>query len=131
MLFPSGYPASFAGFAHRVFGWSAAAARLGRRVELAAGRDEVIAVGVNCCTPRDVLPAVELAREATGKPAVAYPNSGERWNAAAHRWEGPAAFSPALAAAWRDSGARLVGGCCRVGPSAITAVRAALSDGLP
>ncbi|MFG1808463.1 homocysteine S-methyltransferase [Streptomyces sp. NPDC049040] len=92
---------------------------------LAAGRDEVVAVGVNCCAPRDVTAAVELAA-ATGKPAVAYPNSGERWNAAARRWEGAPAFSPALATAWQASGARLIGGCCRIGPPAITALRAAL-----
>jgi homocysteine S-methyltransferase len=95
---------------------------------LAAGRDEVVAVGVNCCAPRDVLPAVELAVAASGKPAVAYPNSGERWNAAARGWEGAGTLSPALAAAWHASGARLIGGCCRVGPSTITAVRAALPD---
>jgi homocysteine S-methyltransferase len=71
---------------------------------------------------------VELAVAASGKPAVAYPNSGERWNAAARGWEGEGALSPALAAAWHAAGARLIGGCCRVGPSTVTAVRAALPD---
>ncbi|SHM79033.1 homocysteine S-methyltransferase [Actinacidiphila paucisporea] len=94
---------------------------------LAAGRDEVIAVGVNCCAPRDVLPAVELAAAVTGKPVVAYPNSGERWNATARHWEGAPDLSPLLATAWQASGARLIGGCCRVGPSAVAALRAALS----
>ncbi|WUH90169.1 homocysteine S-methyltransferase [Streptomyces sp. NBC_00433] len=93
---------------------------------LAAGRDEVVAVGVNCCAPRDVLPAVELAAAVTGKPVVAYPNSGEQWNAAARDWEGAPDLSPLLAAAWHASGARLIGGCCRVGPPAITALRTAL-----
>jgi homocysteine S-methyltransferase len=97
---------------------------------LAAGRDEVVAVGVNCCAPRDVQHAVEMAVAAGGKPAVAYPNSGERWNAAAHRWEGNGVLSPGLATAWHASGARLIGGCCRVGPSAVTALRAAL-PGMP
>ncbi|WP_329173855.1 homocysteine S-methyltransferase [Streptomyces sp. NBC_01477] len=93
---------------------------------LAAGRDEVIAVGVNCCAPRDVLPAVELATAATGKAAVAYPNSGEHWDATARRWEGAPAFAPTLAAAWHTAGARLIGGCCRIGPPTITTLRAAL-----
>jgi homocysteine S-methyltransferase len=37
---------------------------------------EVVAVGVNCCAPADVLPAITIAREITGKPVVVYPNSG-------------------------------------------------------
>ncbi|WSR66565.1 homocysteine S-methyltransferase [Streptomyces sp. NBC_01198] len=93
---------------------------------VAAGRDEVVAVGVNCCAPRDVLPAVELATAVTGKPAVAYPNSGERWNAVARGWEGAPTLDPGLATAWHASGARLIGGCCRVGPSTVSALRAAL-----
>ncbi|NJP45176.1 homocysteine S-methyltransferase [Actinacidiphila epipremni] len=93
---------------------------------LAAGREEVVAVGVNCCAPQDVLPAVELAVAVTGKPAVAYPNSGEQWNAAARRFEGTPAFAPALATAWQAAGARLIGGCCRVGPAQIAALRAHL-----
>lgn len=93
---------------------------------VAAGREEVIAVGVNCCAPEDVLPAVELAVAVTGKPAVAYPNSGEHWNATARRFEGPHTFAPSLATAWQSAGARLIGGCCRVGPPAVAALRARL-----
>jgi homocysteine S-methyltransferase len=96
---------------------------LGEAFAVAAGADQVAAVGVNCCDPRDVLPAVLTAVAVTGKPAVAYPNSGERWNAAARRWEAPAISDPAMAAGWRRAGARLVGGCCRVGPDAIAAIR--------
>ncbi|NUS16488.1 MAG: homocysteine S-methyltransferase [Streptomyces sp.] len=93
---------------------------------LAAGRDEVIAVGVNCCAPQDVLPAVGSAVAVTGKPAVAYPNSGESWNAAAQRWEGARTFTAEAAAAWQAAGARLIGGCCRVGPDTIASLRARL-----
>jgi homocysteine S-methyltransferase len=96
---------------------------------LAAGRDEVIAVGVNCCAPGDVGRAVEVAATATGKPVVAYPNSGELWNARTRRWEGGSAFDPALATAWQAAGARLIGGCCRVGPDLIAALRAVLHAG--
>jgi homocysteine S-methyltransferase len=48
---------------------------------VAAGVPEVVAVGVNCCAPADVLPAIAAAREATGKPVIVYPNSGEEWDA--------------------------------------------------
>ncbi|GAA3707184.1 homocysteine S-methyltransferase [Streptomyces tremellae] len=95
---------------------------------LAAGDGQVIAVGVNCCTPQDAEAAVPLAA-ATGKPVVVYPNSGESWDAGAEDYRGPAAFDPSRAAAWRDAGARLAGGCCRVGPRAIAALSAALHGG--
>jgi S-methylmethionine-dependent homocysteine/selenocysteine methylase len=88
---------------------------------MAAGVDEVVAVGVNCTDPADVLPAVRTAA-AAGMPVVAYPNSGERWDAVARRWAGPAAFDPAAVRSWVDAGARLVGGCCRVGPDRIAAL---------
>lgn len=93
---------------------------------LAAGRDDVVAVGVNCCAPGDVAPAVALAAAATGKPVVAYPNSGERWDAGRGRWSGRPAFSAEDVLGWRTAGARLIGGCCRVGPAAIAGVAAAL-----
>jgi homocysteine S-methyltransferase len=92
----------------------------------AAGRDEVIAVGVNCCAPGDVEHAVAVAAEVTGKPVVVYPNSGERWDAERRRWQGGSAFDPSLATRWRAAGARLIGGCCRVGPADIARIAAAL-----
>ncbi|WP_435189683.1 homocysteine S-methyltransferase [Streptomyces sp. bgisy126] len=94
---------------------------------VAAGNDRVVAVGVNCCDPADAGPAVETAVAVTGKPAVVYPNSGERWDARARDWRGGSAFDPGRAAAWVRSGARLVGGCCRVGPSGIAALAEALT----
>lgn len=96
---------------------------------VAAGNDQVIAVGVNCCDPRDTAPAVRLAARATGKPVVVYPNSGEGWDTARGAWTGEAAFDPAAARAWVREGARLVGGCCRVGPAEIAALAAELAAG--
>ncbi|MGY0491033.1 homocysteine S-methyltransferase [Streptomyces sp. WG-D5] len=93
---------------------------------VAADAEEVVAVGVNCCAPRDVEPAVRLAARVTGKPVVVYPNSGEEWDAGARAWTGRATFTPEQVTAWRDAGARLIGGCCRVGPGAITKIAAAL-----
>jgi homocysteine S-methyltransferase len=93
---------------------------------LAAGRTEVVAVGVNCCAPGDVAQAVALAAEVSGKAAVAYPNSGERWDAGERRFTGGSAFDPAAVVEWCHAGAQLVGGCCRVGPEAISAIAEAL-----
>lgn len=82
----------------------------------------LLAVGVNCCVPGDVLPAIELARQAGGMPAVAYPNAGETWDADHHRWVGHPTYDVHLVPGWLDAGADYVGGCCRVGPAGIAQV---------
>jgi len=89
---------------------------------IAASASAVFAVGVNCCAPADVLDAVRLAGEVTGRPAVAYPNSGEGWNADARTWAGDSAYDVGLVPGWVRAGASYVGGCCRVGPDTIAAV---------
>lgn len=91
---------------------------------VAAGVSQIVAVGVNCCAPADVLPAIEIARQVTDKPVIVYPNSGERWESGG--WVGPARFSPALVPQWIAAGARIVGGCCRVGPSDIGEIAVAV-----
>jgi homocysteine S-methyltransferase len=93
---------------------------------VAAGVPEIVAVGVNCCAPADVLAAIGPAAE-TGKPVIVYPNSGEHWDAASRAWVGASQFSPQLAAQWVSAGARVVGGCCRVRPADIADLSAALA----
>lgn len=93
---------------------------------VAAGVPEIVAVGVNCCAPADVLPAIAPAR-ATGKPVIVYPNSGERWDATRRDWVGKSRFSPQLALRWVAAGARVVGGCCRVRPHDIAELAAMLN----
>jgi homocysteine S-methyltransferase len=90
----------------------------------AVARDnpQVIAVGVNCLAPEEAGDAVALASEVAGKPVVVYPNSGEGWDAAARDWTGAATFSPTRVTSWLSAGARLVGGCCRVGADQIAAL---------
>ncbi|MGC3002398.1 homocysteine S-methyltransferase, partial [Streptomyces sp. G35A] len=93
---------------------------------LAADADEVIAVGVNCCTPEDADHAVRIAAHVTGKPVVVYPNSGETWDAGARAWTGRPTFTTGRVTQWRESGARLIGGCCRVGPETVSAIARAV-----
>jgi homocysteine S-methyltransferase len=88
----------------------------------------VFAVGVNCCSPYDVLDAVRLATSVTGLPAVAYPNSGEDWDASARTWRGGSAYDVGLVPAWVEAGAGYVGGCCRVGPEDIAALAELLEE---
>ena len=95
-------------------------------VALCDAEPHVVAVGVNCTDPGLTVSLIEAARRATGKPILVYPNSGEAWDAEAKCWTGAA--NPVdwarSAAEWRAAGADGVGGCCRVGPSAIAAIRA-------
>ncbi|WP_446047025.1 homocysteine S-methyltransferase [Streptomyces olivaceus] len=94
---------------------------------VAADADEVVAVGVNCCSPADVSDAVVTAARVTGKPVVAYPNSGSAWDAGSRAWRGRSSFPVDRVRDWRERGARLIGGCCRVGPGTITSIAGALS----
>jgi homocysteine S-methyltransferase len=87
----------------------------------------VVAVGVNCCHPADVLPAVRLAGTVTGKPGVAYPNGGARWDAVGGTWRGAQSFDVGQAPGWVAAGVMWVGGCCGVGPGDIAALAAAVA----
>lgn len=89
---------------------------------LAAGVPEVIAVGVNCSAPKDVAGAISVAARASGKPVVAYPNSGEGWDPQRRRWTGTPQVDDLPLEQWIGDGARLIGGCCRVTPSHIADV---------
>jgi homocysteine S-methyltransferase len=85
-----------------------------------ADAPDIVAVGVNCCAPGDVAPAIAVARAVTGKPVLVYPNSGQSWDG--QHWAGPGAYSAKLAAGWIANGACAVGGCCQVTPADIAAV---------
>lgn len=83
---------------------------------------EVLAVGVNCCDPVGVAAAVPVAAGVSGRPVVVYPNSGETWDGAARRWTGRPDLDLTAVQGWVDTGARLVGGCCRIGPPQVAAL---------
>jgi homocysteine S-methyltransferase len=95
---------------------------------VARGRSDIIAVGVNCSAPADAAAAVTVAAEASGKPVVVYPNSGEHWDAGTRQWTGRPVDPVTSAARWVADGARLVGGCCRVSPAAIADLARALAE---
>ena len=86
-----------------------------------AGTPGVAAIGINCTAPEHAEELVRRIRAVTMLPIVAYPNSGEGWNATARRWTGSGTdrVDPAAAARWHDAGATLIGGCCRVTPDQI------------
>lgn len=91
--------------------------------------EQVVAVGINCTAPRYINALIEHVRAgAPGKPVVVYPNSGEVYDGASRTWAGTSdPISCSLAAAdWFRRGARLIGGCCRMGPQHIQAMRDAV-----
>ncbi len=91
----------------------------------------VVAVGVNCVKPEIVGEAVRTIRAATNKAIVVYPNSGEHWDGRTHDWHRARNGDSlaGMATQWIGDGARLIGGCCRIGPSDIAALDRALSQG--
>jgi homocysteine S-methyltransferase len=86
---------------------------------IAASAPTVVAAGINCSAPAEVLPALQAAERAGVARAIAYPNSGETWDAAARRWSGEPRYADALLDAWLAAGVGAVGGCCRVMPAHI------------
>ena len=93
-----------------------------------ATNPRILAVGINCTAPRHLPALLDAARSATDLPLIAYPNGGERWDAASRRWladEG-GAYDPAAVALWTLLGATWLGGCCGTGPSDIRALATVL-----
>jgi homocysteine S-methyltransferase len=87
---------------------------------------QIVGLGVNCTSPRFILDLIRAFRRATDKPIVVYPNSGEGWDADARSWIGAGRDALSLDGAgqlWFQTGARLLGGCCRTGPGQISALR--------
>ena len=97
-----------------------------RLCELADG---VVAVGVNCVAPVHVGELIQRIRTATRLPVIVYPNSGEAYDAGTGTWSWPpggvreAGGLSGRAREWIALGAGGVGGCCRVGPAGIRALR--------
>jgi homocysteine S-methyltransferase len=96
--------------------------------ECAAALEEfpqIAAVGVNCTPPEFLDSLLRRMRGRTHKPLIAYPNSGEHYDATRKIWEGHAAHRSFADAsrAWYAAGARLIGGCCRTTPEDIRSIR--------
>ena len=89
----------------------------------------VRAIGVNCTAPQYVTSLIgEIRAAAPDKAVIVYPNSGETYHAAGNSWSGTVTpIDCANAAAeWRAADAKLIGGCCRMGPSHIAAMAGVL-----
>ena len=104
----------------------------GSPLEVAAGICDgvprVAAVGINCTRPEHISELIAVVRNATEKPIIVYPNAGGQYDGKQKTWAGdsPRHDWPALVVDWRDLGASVIGGCCRVGPEDIRRIRGRL-----
>lgn len=88
--------------------------------------EQVAAVGINCTPPKYTRTLIEDLQSRTAKPIIVYPNSGEEYDAGAKVWHGASSEDTygSSAYSWYESGARLIGGCCRTKPEDIKAIAA-------
>ena len=77
---------------------------------------------VNCIPVERTAGAVTELATATRRPVGCYPRLDEALD--------PATYGE-LSQRWRDQGARIIGGCCGVGPDHVGAVRARFAQGAP
>jgi homocysteine S-methyltransferase len=96
--------------------------RFEHAVAEATAAPSVAAVGVNCTAPEYLEGLLEAARRVTGLPLVVYPNTGRTWDGPGNRWlgEGTDRLSETTVGRWADLGATLIGGCCGLGPGAVS-----------
>ncbi len=76
---------------------------------------QIVALGINCTSPKYISSLIREAKKATNKSILVYPNSGESYDATKHDWDGQPVYESfgEEAREWYDAGARLIGGCCR------------------
>ncbi len=92
-------------------------------VVTAASCRQVVAAGLNCTDPRHATALLASAAETTALPLVVYPNHGRAWDADHECWLGDGDGDlAARVPAWWQAGARLIGGCCGIGPDGVRAL---------
>lgn len=98
--------------------------RLKDCVRLVEASPFVAAVGVNCTSPKYIPSLIREAKEATNKPVLVYPNSGESYDASRNDWDGHPVYESFSEEAreWYKAGARMIGGCCRTTPDDIQGI---------
>ena len=87
-----------------------------------AGYADLVAIGMNCTHPRYVDSLLASMSElVSGIPLIVYPNHGREWDAVARCWTGDSILISSVETVrrWVDLGARLIGGCCGIGPEDI------------
>ncbi len=82
----------------------------------------LFALGINCTAPEHVSGLIEnLKANLQRLHILVYPNSGEVYDASTKTWSGlnETGVFRQSAEEWLETGAQLIGGCCRIGPGHI------------
>ncbi|MEB5921618.1 homocysteine S-methyltransferase [Franconibacter daqui] len=98
---------------------------LGEVVEALKNNPQIVALGINCIALEKTTAALSHLHSLTPLPLVVYPNSGEEYDAASKTWRHRGHACHTLEhylPAWREAGAKLIGGCCRTTPQDIAAL---------
>ena len=93
---------------------------------------QAVAIGVNCTQPMLIPALIAELRQASSKPVVVYPNSGEGWDAETRTWTGIKRSCGLwkMATDWFAAGAKIVGGCCRTRPAHVRKIAEAATSRL-
>ena len=96
--------------------------KISEAAKLLANNASVFAIGVNCTSPKFISAIIEVLKQSVPeKKIIVYPNSGEVYHVQSKSWLGvsdPFSFET-MAQEWREKGADIIGGCCRIGPEHI------------
>lgn len=94
-------------------------------VDLCEHVEGLVGVGVNCTAPKFVNELIHRIQMRTDRSIIVYPNIGGSWNAEKREWIGEdlGEYWVKMAETWSETGAQVVGGCCRIGPELIEQVR--------
>ena len=93
-------------------------------VHLLAKHPQIVAIGLNCTSPKYICSLIREGKTRTDKPILVYPNLGEIYDSFTKDWDGHAAVESfgEEAKVWYEAGARLIGGCCRTTPEDIRVI---------
>ncbi|CAF1295211.1 unnamed protein product [Adineta ricciae] len=112
---------------------NASTTALGEPIEEAAvsaclkSPDQIIAVGVNCVHPANVVPLIEKLRP-LNRDLVAYPNSGVIWDSEKCIFNNQGQALTSYIRSYIDAGVKYIGGCCNVNPNEISAMRHVIDE---
>ncbi|XP_017000057.2 uncharacterized protein Bhmt [Drosophila takahashii] len=103
-----------------------AALTVWRLVQDRKAEDRLLGIGLNCVNPLFVTPLLSSLTKAAGPnriPLVVYSNRGEIYDADQGEWTGNGEEVVKFVPEWLRLGVRIVGGCCRVYPTDVLAIR--------
>ena len=100
--------------------------KISEAAKLLADNASVFAIGVNCTSPKFISAIIDILKQSVPeKKIIVYPNSGEVYHVQSKSWLGvsdPFSFEK-MAQEWREKGADIIGGCCRIGPGHIKRIK--------